>query len=140
MFRTRQINPEGKRKDYWSRLLVAYFLTVLMVATALVVAGIAPPVSIGWFLTILTAIGLVFATIEAISYEVKKRKRSPETPDITDESWFGPLYYNSADPSLVVETRADRLGWNFGNKWSWLVLVVFGVILTTPILMLLLLF
>ena len=120
-----------------------------MVATALVIAGIAKPVVTGWFLMILTAMWLVSATIEAVSYEVRL-KRAADTPgaaalgDATpDECWkLGLIYYNPDDPAWVVETRETRFlcGLNFGNKWSWVVLVVFAVILTTPILMRLLLF
>jgi hypothetical protein len=135
VFRTR---PIDKPKAYWFRLLVAYFLTILMVATALVVAGIAAPIMTGWFLLILTAVWLVSATIEAISCEVSRRKRTTDTTP--DECWKGLFYYSSDDPALLVEARAGRLGWNFGNNWSWAVLVVFAVIMTTPFLMLLLLF
>src|SRR5262249_33214593 len=145
------VNEEsaGRRKAYWFRLPIAYLLTVLMVATALVIAGFAKPVTTGWVLIILTAMWLVSATIEAVSYEVKLR-RAADTPgaaalgDATpDECWkSGLIYYNPDDPAWVVETRATWFlcGLNFGNRWSWVVLVVFAVILTTPILMRLLLF
>jgi uncharacterized membrane protein len=145
VFRTR---PIDKQKEYWFRLLVAYFLTVLMVATPLVLAGIAPPVMTGWFLMVLTALWLVSMTVKAVSYEVSKWKRALGMPgaaptgDTTpEECWkFGFIYYNSDDPALLVEARAGRIGWNFGNNWSWAVLVAFAAIFATPFLALLLSF
>src|SRR4030095_2675093 len=51
VFRTR---PIAKQKEYWLRLLTAYYLTVLMVAIALVRAGIATPVMTGRVLLVPT--------------------------------------------------------------------------------------
>jgi uncharacterized membrane protein len=135
VFRTRQINLEGpaaneesadRRKAYWFRLPIAYLLTVLMVATALVIAGIAKPVMTGWFLIILTAMWLVPATIEAVSCDLRRLKCAADTPGAAafgnatpDECWkLGLIYYNPDDPAWAVETRAGRFlcGLNFGNK------------------------
>ena len=143
VFRTR---PTDKQKEYWFRLLVAYFLTVLMVATPLVLAGIATPVMTSWVLMVLTALWFVSMTIKTVSYEVSKWKRALRTPgaappgDTTpEECWkFGFIYYNSEDPALLVEARAGRIGWNFGNNWSWAVLVALAAIFATPFLALLL--
>lgn len=43
-----------------------------------------------------------------------------------DDAWIaGVLYYNPDDPALLVERRRG-LGWtfNFGNRWSWLLLLL----------------
>ena len=154
VFGTRQINPEGpaaneesadRRRAYWFRLLVAYFMTVLFVAMGLTATGITPVMG-PRFAVILVAIWIAFAAIVA-AYLLKRSRSAPETvgsaalgDSTPDECWtLGFIYYNPDDPALVVETRAGRYGCdlNFGNKWSWL---VSAVILGTPIVIRLLWF
>jgi uncharacterized membrane protein len=54
-----------------------------------------------------------------------------------DSCWlFGHLYFNRADPTLFVEKRMG-LGYtlNLGNPVSWLVVIVFVVALSVPLLL-----
>jgi uncharacterized membrane protein len=62
----------------------------------------------------------------------------PPVGDTTPDScWiFGHLYFNRADPTLFVEKRMG-LGYtlNLGNPVSWLVLIVFVVALSVPLVL-----
>ena len=54
-----------------------------------------------------------------------------------DNYWkWGSIYYNPQDPSLMVEKRFG-IGWtmNFGNKWAWVVLSIFILIIVAVIIL-----
>lgn len=55
-----------------------------------------------------------------------------------DSCWFlgGHLYFNRANPTLFIEKRTG-LGYtlNLGNPVSWLVVIVFAVALSIPLLL-----
>ncbi len=63
---------------------------------------------------------------------------APPIGDTTpDSSWIlGRLYFNPADPTLLVEKRTG-LGYtlNLGNPWSWLVMIVFFTGIAIPLLL-----
>jgi hypothetical protein len=153
-FRMRQIhsgdrlaNAESadRRMGYILRLLIAYVMTVFWVYGALAIAKITPMIKgIG---PLVLLFSMWFAVVALIGvYFVRRRKEGAEAVgepvgDTTpDANWKGGLiYYNPADPALVVETRAGQFGCdlNFGNKWS---LAVCAVILATPFVLLFLWF
>lgn len=61
----------------------------------------------------------------------------PPVGDTTPDScWMFRLYFNRADPALLVEKRMG-LGYtlNLGNPWSWLVVIVAAVALSIPLLL-----
>ena len=62
----------------------------------------------------------------------------PPVGDTTPDSrWIvGRLYFNRADPALFVERRTG-LGYtlNLGNPWSWLVMIVFVVAVSIPLVL-----
>lgn len=63
--------------------------------------------------------------------------RPPVGDTTPDSCWtFGWLYFNRADPALFVERRMG-LGYtlNLGNPWSWLVVVVFVMAISVPLLL-----
>jgi len=80
--------------------------------------------------------------IGAITVRVMRRTAAPgglPVGDTTPDScWFagGHLYFNRADPTLFIEKRTG-LGYtlNLGNRVSWLVVIVFVVALSIPLLL-----
>jgi uncharacterized membrane protein len=84
-----------------------------------------------------------FAVIIIATFAIRVMRRTamsegPPIGDTTPDScWlFGHLYFNRADPALFVEKRMG-LGYtlNLGNPVSWLVLIVFVVALSIPLLL-----
>jgi uncharacterized membrane protein len=62
---------------------------------------------------------------------------SPVADTTPDSSWaFGRIYFNRNDPALFVERRMG-LGYtlNLGNPWSWLVVIVFAIAISVPLLL-----
>jgi uncharacterized membrane protein len=51
-----------------------------------------------------------------------------------DEKWGGLFYSNSDDPSLLVPKRRG-IGYtlNFGNPWSWAVLLLIFLLVLLPV-------
>ncbi len=151
-FRMRQVSSGTKagraiadrRMGYFVRLVSAYVLTALWVYLALLISGIAPAIKGMGLMMILSLMWIGVVAIIAI-YVVRHRSggtSAEETLGDTtpDANWkWGIIYYNPADPALVVESRAGRFGCdlNFGNQRSQLVC---GAILTTPLLIRLLWF
>jgi uncharacterized membrane protein len=62
----------------------------------------------------------------------------PPVGDTTPDScWtFGRIYVNRDDPALFVERRMG-LGYtlNLGNPWSWVVVIVFVMAISVPLLL-----
>ena len=59
-------------------------------------------------------------------------KRNPTPPE---KGWNGIFYSNSEDPALLVPKRFG-IGYtlNFGNRWSWAVLILILALAAAPIL------
>jgi uncharacterized membrane protein len=79
--------------------------------------------------------------IGTLAIRVMRRTAISEGPPVGDTTpdscWlFGHLYFNRADPTLFVEKRMG-LGYtlNLGNPVSWLVVIVFIVALSIPLLL-----
>ena len=79
--------------------------------------------------------------IGTLAIRVMRRTAISEGPAVGDTTpdscWlFGHLYFNHADPTLFVEKRMG-LGYtlNLGNPVSWLIVVVFIVALSIPLLL-----
>jgi hypothetical protein len=56
--------------------------------------------------------------------------RGPIGDRTADDRWIGGLlYFNTTDPALLVERRMG-IGWtvNFGNPWSWVLVIAVAVI------------
>jgi uncharacterized membrane protein len=83
-----------------------------------------------------------FACFLLFSFVIHLLRRAPADGgpigDTTPDScWlFGRMYFNRADPVLFVERRVG-LGYtlNLGNPLSWLVLIVFVVALSVPLIL-----
>src|SRR6201987_6566316 len=61
-------------------------------------------------------------------------RRNDRTPD---RCWKAGIFYvNRADPALFVEKRVG-IGYtlNFGNPWSWVVLIIFTFASIAPVIL-----
>ena len=74
---------------------------------------------------------LLLAVFSILVLALIKDKQKPP-----DEAWSGPFYSNPDDPSLFVPKRYG-IGYtlNFGNPWSWVVLLLILVLATAPLFM-----
>jgi uncharacterized membrane protein len=79
--------------------------------------------------------------VGTLAVRVTRRATVHEGPPVgdttPDSAWiFGQLYFNRADPALLVEKRMG-LGYtlNLGNPWSWLAVVVALVAVSIPLLL-----
>ncbi len=71
---------------------------------------------------------IVIVTIALILLMPKKEKPP-------DSAWSGPFYANRNDPSIFVPKRYG-IGYtmNFGNPWSWFVLLLIVALATAPLI------
>ncbi|PZD96374.1 hypothetical protein DNH61_07625 [Paenibacillus sambharensis] len=79
---------------------------------------------------------LTVAVIGAAGFRIQ-RKRGKEGADGQDHHWKGGmLYYNPADPALIVEKRVG-VGWtiNFARPVSWLIIASFILTITVIIIL-----
>jgi uncharacterized membrane protein len=79
--------------------------------------------------------------VGTLAIRLMRRVAVPEGPPVGDTTpdscWiFGQLYFNRADPALLVEKRMG-LGYtlNLGNPWSWLAVTVAVVAISIPLLL-----
>jgi uncharacterized membrane protein len=98
-----------------------------LVAPSLQVVG--PPREFIWlFLGVLVLIA-VLSYLAALS---ARRNHSPP-----DRYWKGGVFYvNCDDPALFVDKRFG-IGYtlNFGNPWSWAVLVLIVLVIAAPVIL-----
>ena len=72
---------------------------------------------------------LLIAAFSIMVLLLMKEKQKPP-----DEAWSGPFYSNPDDPSVFVPKRYG-IGYtlNFGNPWSWVVLLLIVAAATAPV-------
>jgi uncharacterized membrane protein len=72
---------------------------------------------------------LVIAVLSiALMVLIPKKEKPPES------AWSGPFYADRGDPSIFVPKRYG-IGYtlNFGNPWSWFVLLLIVALATSPL-------
>ena len=72
---------------------------------------------------------LLIAAFSIMVLLLMKEKQKPP-----DEAWSGPFYSNPDDPSVFVPKRYG-IGYtlNFGNPWSWVVLILILILAIAPL-------
>ena len=130
--------PESSRTRFleanlWLMLFVQWFTALLFVYIALLPLQVFS--SGKWFILGLT--GTLTAVIIGFVIHMTKLQAEPSEPDETPNEcwkWGGLVYYNPADPALMVEKRFG-LGYtiNFGRGMAWIFLALLLAIMILPI-------
>lgn len=146
LFRSRAISASGpgappersnRRIGFFGLLAMAYVMAVTLPP----IEGVLPAVPFTPAIIAATTGGMVIALLRSgqggtrtIGQQVSN---SPPLGDRTaDNCWkLGLFYYNPDDPSFLVEKRFG-IGWtwNFGNRWSWVVIPVVLLTMFLPLL------
>jgi uncharacterized membrane protein len=91
--------------------------------------------SVAFIVTIITFVMSLVLAGQGGARRIVETHRGPIGDRTADARWIGGvLYFNPADPALLVEKRMG-IGWtvNFGNPWSWVSVVAIAVILAVPL-------
>jgi uncharacterized membrane protein len=133
---SRRVSVSGERGRSESLFRQGVLCVLIGSQYVVVVPVVLPTFWLGgpvWPWLALTFVVIVAALITLIrvgqggSRTVDQAEFRPPIGDHTpDATWkWGLIYYNPADPALVVEKRFG-LGYtlNFGNKWSWVLMMV----------------
>jgi uncharacterized membrane protein len=121
------------RLNQWMLISVMWLLSLTFTATSL--APLLPPAEHGWPMLLL--VGVLLLTVAGFSVPLIRMSMEPTGgSDATpDECWRGgAIYYNPADPALMVEKR-DGLGFtlNFGNRLAWVLLEMILLLVLGPL-------
>jgi uncharacterized membrane protein len=147
LFRSRRVSASGpaaeserksRRIGFFGLLTLAYVMAIVLPP----VEGVLPPVPFAPAIIAIASIGLVLALMRAGQGGTQMAESQsllihPPVGDRTpDHCWkLGMFYYNPDDPSFIVEKRFG-IGWtwNFGNRWSWLVVPAVLLTMLLPLL------
>jgi uncharacterized membrane protein len=131
----------GEREGWASRyraLNVRLLVAVMWMASALTslvsVGALIPSSVLAWALPVV-GVGMIAAIVAFAIPLIRMSMESTGGSDATpDECWkLGLFYVNPADPAFIVEKR-DGIGYtlNFGNRMTWGILVLIGLIVFFP--------
>ncbi|HYO83302.1 MAG TPA: DUF5808 domain-containing protein [Bryobacteraceae bacterium] len=147
LFRSRTISASGpaagsermnRRIGFFGALTLAYVLAIALPP----IEGVLPAVPFAPALIAVAAMGMVLALVYSGQggtrmSESQSLLNHPPVGDRTpDDFWkLGMFYYNPDDPSFIVEKRFG-IGWtwNFGHRWSWVVVPAVILAMLLPLL------
>lgn len=130
---TGDFGARHRRGNVTMLVAVAWALTVVFCCVAQLPLHPGIPVNRMLLVFLLPLVIIAIKGVQLYRMSAKPTGGSDGTPE---ECWkYGAFYYNPADPALVVEKRTGPgFTLNFGNRMSWVLLLVLAVAILAPAL------